>query len=95
MFIRFFRISGAKILPQDGHLTQLTVPETCFLNIFESQKNKIMEATKPNTGSSLMDWGIFLVSLVVMILLLMFANEWFWLALPFVLTYLAKGLNAL
>ncbi len=42
-----------------------------------------------------MDWGIFLVSLVVMILLLMYANEWFWLALPFVLTYLAKAFNAL
>lgn len=38
-------------------------------------------------------WLFFLVSLVVMIALLIFANEWFWVALPFVLTYLVLALD--
>ena len=42
-----------------------------------------------------MDWIIFLVSTAIMILLLIFANEWFWLAMPFSLTYLAKALKVL
>ncbi len=42
-----------------------------------------------------MDWLIFFVSLIVTILLLMYADEWFWLGLPFVLTYFAKALNAM
>lgn len=43
----------------------------------------------------MMDWVIFLVSLVIMILMLMFMNEWFWVALPFVLTYLARALKVI
>ena len=42
-----------------------------------------------------MDWMIFFVSTVAMIVLLVVAPEWFWLALPFVTTYLAKALNAI
>lgn len=38
-------------------------------------------------------WLYFFVSLVVMILMLMFMNEWFWVALPFVLTYLVLALD--
>jgi hypothetical protein len=81
-----------------GHRIIILASEGCQTPLFEYiwvAKEKFMEATKSNTRSNLMDWGIFLVSLVVMILLLMFADEWFWLALPFVLTYLAKGFNAL
>ncbi len=51
--------------------------------------------TSETNTSMLTDWLIFLVSLVVMILLLMYMNEWFWVALPFVLTYLAKALKAI
>ena len=51
-----------------------------------------METSK---GSNSMDWIIFLASTAVMLLLLIFANEWFWLALPFSTTYLAKALNVL
>ena len=47
------------------------------------------------TKSSPLDWVLFLVSLVVMIALLMFYSEFFWLALPFVLTYLVRALNAM
>ena len=46
-------------------------------------------------SSTLLDWAIFLISLVAMIALLKFATPWFWLALPFVTTYLAKALNAM
>ena len=51
-----------------------------------------METAK---NSTTMDWIIFLISTVIMIGLLMYASEWFWVALPFVLTYLAKALRAL
>ncbi len=44
-------------------------------------------------GGSMMDWVLFLVSTLVMILLLIYANEWFWLALPFSTTFLVKALN--
>jgi len=46
-------------------------------------------------NSTRMDWVWFLVSTIAMILLLIFANEWFWLALPFSLTYLVKALRVM
>ncbi|MCB9081550.1 MAG: hypothetical protein H6555_07560 [Lewinellaceae bacterium] len=49
-----------------------------------------MESAKNSTAT---DWIIFLISLVVMIGLLAYASEWFWLALPFVLTYFVKALR--
>ncbi len=45
--------------------------------------------------SSRLDWIFFLGSLAVCIGLLAFADEWFWLALPFVLTYFVKALNVI
>lgn len=51
--------------------------------------------TSQSSSSSLTDWAIFLVSLFIMILMLMYMNEWFWVALPFVLTYLAKALKVI
>jgi hypothetical protein len=45
--------------------------------------------------SKALDWVIFLVSLVAMVYMLMFHSEFFWLALPFVLTYLVKALNGM
>ncbi len=38
-------------------------------------------------------WTLFLISLVVMIALLIFIPEWFWVALPFVLTYLVYAMD--
>ena len=51
-----------------------------------------METAKKSTT---IDWILFLVSTVVIILLLMYASEWFWLALPFVLTYLVRALRVI
>ncbi len=45
--------------------------------------------------STRMDWIIFLVSLVIMILFFMFADEWFWVALPFVLTYFVRAIRVI
>lgn len=47
------------------------------------------------TKKSGMDMILFLVFLVVIILMIIFVNEWFWLALPFLLTYLVRGLDAM
>lgn len=53
-----------------------------------------MEA-QANKKSHAMDWLLFLVSTAVVILLLMFADEWFWVALPFSLTYFVKAVDAM
>ncbi|MDG1434020.1 MAG: hypothetical protein P8Q41_08415 [Saprospiraceae bacterium] len=45
------------------------------------------------TSSSKTDWLLFLISTVVMIVMLVWVNEWFWLAMPFSLTYLVKALK--
>jgi fatty acid desaturase len=58
--------------------------------IFAAHKTSSMETSN---NSTLLDWIIFLVSLVAMIGLLMYASEWFWVALPFVLTYLVRALK--
>jgi energy-coupling factor transporter transmembrane protein EcfT len=51
-----------------------------------------METTKPSRRA---DWLIFLLSTAVMIFMLIYVNEWFWLAMPFSFTYLAKALDVL
>ena len=38
-------------------------------------------------------WILFLVSTLVMIAMLIWMNEWFWLALPFSLTFFVKALD--
>ncbi len=43
--------------------------------------------------SNAIDWLIFLVSLSIMIYMLMYVDEWFWVVLPFVLTYFVKALR--
>ncbi|MEL6656437.1 MAG: hypothetical protein AAFY48_14535 [Bacteroidota bacterium] len=53
-----------------------------------------MTSTTENE-STRMDWIWFLVSTVIMILMLIYLNEWFWLALPFSLTYLVKALRVM
>jgi len=44
-------------------------------------------------SSRAIDWIIFLVSTVIMIFMLLYMDEWFWVALPFSLTYLVKALD--
>ncbi|MBK8491942.1 MAG: hypothetical protein IPL49_13890 [Saprospirales bacterium] len=51
-----------------------------------------METAKKST---MMDWILFLISTVVIIGLLMYASEWFWLALPFVLTYFVRAVRVI
>lgn len=49
--------------------------------------------SKEDTTSTRTDWMLFLISTVVMIAMLIWVNEWFWLAMPFSLTYLVKALR--
>lgn len=52
-------------------------------------------ATLDNNDAAPMDWIYTLVSFVIMVLFLIYLPAWFWVPLPFVLTYLAKALNAI
>lgn len=54
-----------------------------------------MDTTSNNNDSTRMDWILFLVFLIITIGLLIYADEWFWVTLPFVLTYFAKALRAM
>ena len=45
-----------------------------------------------NTSSG-KDWMLFIISTVIMFAMLIWVNEWFWLAMPFSLTYLVKALK--
>ena len=40
-------------------------------------------------------WMLFLVSTLIMIAMLIWMNEWFWLALPFSLVYFVKALDVI
>ncbi len=51
-----------------------------------------MEAANNSTTK---DWLLFLISLVAMIILFAVADEWFWLALPFVLTFFVRALRVI
>ncbi len=52
-------------------------------------------STTTENESTRMDWIWFLVSTAIMIFMLIYVNEWFWLALPFSLTYLVKALRVM
>ena len=44
-------------------------------------------------SSSSLNWLLFLISTVVMIAMLIWLPQWFWLALPFSLTYLVRAMD--
>lgn len=46
-------------------------------------------------SSSMMDWVLFVVTAIITLVLLVFVPQWFWLVLPFPLTYLVKALNVM
>ena len=46
-------------------------------------------------SSKSIDWIIFLVTAVITIVMVMYVSEWFWVVLPFPLTYFAKALDAI
>ena len=47
------------------------------------------------TSGTATSWILFIISTIVMIALIIFIPEWFWLALPFSLTYLVKAFDAM
>lgn len=47
-------------------------------------------AAKANTGKY---WMYFIVSTLIMIAMLIWVNEWFWVAMPFSFTALVKALD--
>lgn len=38
-------------------------------------------------------WIFFLISLVIFFLMLIFMNQWFWVSMPFMLTFLVMALG--
>ncbi|MBX7107953.1 MAG: hypothetical protein K1X61_04825 [Chitinophagales bacterium] len=52
-----------------------------------------MEETKRSSKS--LYWILFFISLTAMVLLLIFLPEWFWISLPFTITFLAGAMDAL
>lgn len=50
-------------------------------------------ATTSENSSTGKYWLYFLISLVIFILMLIFMNQWFWVAMPFMLTYLVLALG--
>jgi hypothetical protein len=48
-----------------------------------------------NQNSTKSDWLYFLISAAFTVFLLWFYPAWFWVGLPFALTYLTKALKAL
>lgn len=51
--------------------------------------------TEKEGGSTMMWWGAFFLTTAITILMLIYVNEWFWLALPFSLTSLTKALKVI
>lgn len=60
-----------------------------------------MEEQQMNWGSNdeptyrSTDWIIFFISLIAMLALLQFADRYFWIALPFVCTFLVRALKVM
>ena len=54
-----------------------------------------METTSTSKSSKGMDWILFLVFLVIFVLMLMYVDEFFWVPMPFMLTYLVKALDSM
>jgi len=48
-----------------------------------------------NNTSQKSDWLYFMISTAITVFLLVYFPAWFWVGLPFVLTYLTKALKAL
>ncbi|MFK7808733.1 MAG: hypothetical protein AB8F74_13095 [Saprospiraceae bacterium] len=52
-------------------------------------------STTTNDNNTKMAWLVFLISTAACIGFLIFLPEWFWVTLPFVLTSLVKGFDAM
>ena len=58
-----------------------------------SQKIHAMEETKKTSKG--LYWLLFFISFTALVLFLVFLPEWFWVTLPFTITFLAGALDAL
>jgi len=50
-------------------------------------------ATTTETTAKGKYWVFFLISLVIFLFMLIFMNQWFWVSMPFMLTYLVLALG--
>ena len=53
------------------------------------------EVENKQEGSSMLHWLLFLISTAICIYMVIYINEWFWVVLPFSLTYLVKALRVI
>ncbi len=54
--------------------------------------NSTIMATTSSTDTKKY-WLFFLIALVIFLFMLVFVNEWFWVAMPFMLTYLVLAMR--
>lgn len=59
------------------------------------EEQRVETAPAPEVEYKSTDWLIFLVSAAATIALLIFKDTFFWVALPFALTYLVKALKVM
>lgn len=52
-----------------------------------------METTSKTSKAT--DWLLFLVFAVLFFTFIVYVDEWFWVPMPFMLTYLVKALNVI
>ena len=57
------------------------------------QEEQVHHSEIKEVNYSKTDWLIFFVSFVIMLALLKWESRFFWLALPFAITYLVKSLK--
>ena len=54
-----------------------------------------MSSQTEEKKSTALDWILFLGSTAIMVFLLAISSPWFWVALPFSLTYFVRGLGVI
>ncbi|MCP9237403.1 hypothetical protein [Lewinella sp. JB7] len=57
-----------------------------------TSKSAVSAETQPHTTQRNY-WIFFLISLVIFFLMLIFMNQWFWVSMPFMLTFLVMALG--
>ena len=54
-----------------------------------------LKAASTDKKSNPMDWVFFIVWTIIFFAMLIWVPQWFWVVLPFPLTYLVKAMNAM
>lgn len=65
----------------------------CATNLYPMTSQKAVSATDQPHTSTKNYWIYFLISMVIFFLMLIFLNQWFWVAMPFMLTFLVMALG--